>query len=173
MAEGDTENATNGATQLWMLRLQAIQTVVIVLGVAFALFELRNLSDERRQARFEATAVMLGRFGEQAMIDGASALLAASRLEQTDENYNAVLAQLTPLRQHYITWSACLAEDICLHGASRDLFCQRLIAYEFAVEDVMQRFNRPYDQVSRGHQYFGQLERCRDEHSDWIEATFR
>jgi hypothetical protein len=173
VAEGKQDAATSEKTQLWMLRLQTIQTLVIVLGVAFALFELRNLSDERRQARYEVTASMLSQFGEPVMIDGASALLDAGRLAPTDGNYNAILARLTPLRQHYITWSACLAERICLDGPSRDLFCQRLIAYEFALENVMNRFGRPYDPDVRGRQYFGQLETCRADHKDWIQETFQ
>ena len=156
--------------QLW---LQTVQTVVVVIGVAFAMFELNNALSERHQGKYEITAQMLSRFAETSLIDGANAFLEAGQMEPTNTNYNMLLARLTPLRQHLITWSACLAEDICFQGPTRILFCRRLIAYEYSVKSLMKRFGKSYLKEERNSHYFGEFEKCEKDQAQWMEVTFQ
>jgi hypothetical protein len=93
-------------------------------------------------------------------------LASFQHLPDTDQAYDKLLQDLTPIRQHLIVWAACIDEGICLTGASRSIFCQRALAYETSFQSVQTKFGRKYDGSTRHSQLFGQHEKCLSDRPD-------
>ena len=140
--------------------LELIQTIVIVLGLVTAGFGIWDALENRRIAKYEATAKILENLGNENVIQGVAAFNRAASLPKTDENFNLVLAELAPTRQLFLTWAACVSEGICLEGKSRELMCLRIIAYENAAAGLFSAFNKSYDTTKRANAYLGEIERC-------------
>lgn len=145
---------------LTKLFLEFVKTVIVVGGIFIALDQLKSALDARHHARFDATAQFLSRFGDPQVLDAVSAFIEAHTLPKTTENYNNLLVRLTPTRQLFITWAACISEGICLDGSSRELLCQRLLAYEFAFREMSEMYQKAYNADERRSSYFGEMEKC-------------
>jgi len=142
------------------LILDYIRTIVIVVGVILALSELRGVIDDRQKQKFQITSTFLSRLGDEDMVRATGALSAVNSLEATPQNFRKIMVDLTPIRQLYVGWAACLAEEICLRGASRQIFCDRMRTYESAVEEIHANFGKSYPKRIRDSQLFGQREAC-------------
>lgn len=148
------------------LLLDYVRTFAIVIGIIVALSELDDALAQSHRESFEATAAMMARFGDEDMAEAAHALASFQHLPDTDQAYDKLLQDLTPIRQHLIVWAACIDEGICLTGASRSIFCQRALAYETSFQSVQTKFGRKYDGSTRHSQLFGQHEKCLSDRPD-------
>lgn len=106
------------------LVLEYVKTAAIVLGIIFAVLELRDRTDQAEIAQSAQSAAMLSAFKDPAMADGSVELIEAELdpLRNRSE-YVAFLKKVTPVRQHLIAWSACIEGSMCKGGVTKTLFC--------------------------------------------------
>jgi hypothetical protein len=143
------------------LVFEGMRTLVVVVGVVIALFQLSAALNEQTRARYEVTSGILSAFSSADMIQAAATVASFRDGVRPDLTYSEVLQRLTPIRQQFVVWSACMAEEVCQPGPVADMMCDRLVTYEQAFEAISQHYGQPYDRSQRGQQYFGMLEQCR------------
>lgn len=152
--------------------LEYVKTAVILIGVVFAVIELRNGNAAIRRLQLEKTGEMISAFGQSDIVEGVKFLIDVQKLNPDDKNHTLFLASFSPLRQHLITWASCIQFDLCDSEKTLELFCRRLLGYEYSFSVAQKHFRRIYNEKARDWHYFGKIDDCRVQFPE-VDAAIR
>lgn len=112
-----------------------IQALVVVIGIAFALWEfvLRDREDEHD--RREAVRNMISASQSNSVFKAYQALFSFYRQYKnagriSEGKWDDILHAVTPLKEHFLTWAYCYANSLCNEELALKYVCFRVLSYE-------------------------------------------
>lgn len=112
-------------------------------------------------ARLNNTREFLMRGSEPYILESLKLTIEHASQEQPDMSQShTILIDITPINEYLISWSSCVATELCDFDTSADFLCERLRGYESLAVTVLRRLNMQYSFEDRNNQYSGMLQEC-------------
>lgn len=144
--------------------LEWIKTIAAIAALFVAINEFLLKDKAAEVARLENAHAFLA-MGVDPSIYGSVAK--AIELSNQPEKINStgteslkILTELTPMHEYLVTWSACIAMDLCERESSLAYLCPKLTGYESLAAVILPKVVQSYDHNQRNSEYSGILNEC-------------